>query len=71
MLCRTDSELTARCGQGAYARTANLALWAALDWFCYNGYTLTWEHRPRLSTPELAEADQRSRRARKAMEALL
>lgn len=58
VLCVTDSEITAFGGSGRYARKANLALWASIDWFVpENGYVLVWRHVPRNSNSINKRAD--------------
>lgn len=57
VLIVSDSELTVRCGMGEYARRANLALWASIDWFVANGYKLTWRHVLRNSNPVSKRSD--------------
>jgi hypothetical protein len=56
-----DSELTVRCGNRQYARRANGALWAAIEWFERRGYRLRWHHVARDSSPWNRLAD-RARR---------
>lgn len=47
----SDSEVTVRCGNGQYARRANGALWAAVEWFERNNYRLRWTHVRRNTNP--------------------
>lgn len=65
----SDSELTVRCGTGQYGRNANLALWAAIDWFGKNGCSFFWRHVPRNSNPLNAMGDEQAGKARIALKA--
>ncbi len=67
VLVVSDSELTVRCGSGKYARTANLALWAGIDWFVANGYQITWRHVSRNTNPMSENADNLAGRLRKLL----
>lgn len=57
VLCVSDSLITVNCGNGKFARNANRALWANLDWYSDNGYDFRWEHVPRNSNPINVRAD--------------
>jgi ribonuclease HI len=59
----SDSEVTVRAGRGEYARNANAALWAAIDWFAAH-YDLAWHWVPRNSNALNAWCDGESRRCR-------
>jgi ribonuclease HI len=61
----SDSELTVRCGNRQYARRANGALWAAVEWFERNGYRLRWHHLGRATSPWNRLADEVAGRARR------
>ena len=65
----SDSELTVRCGNRQYGRTANMCLWAAVEWFERHGYTLTWVHVRRGSNAWNAWADQAAGYVRRVLEA--
>ncbi len=67
VLIVTDSELTARCGDGTYQRRANLHLWAGIDWLVAEGYRVRWRHVPRNSNGLSALADGVAGSARKKM----
>ncbi len=70
VLIVSDSELTVKCGNGEYARKANLALWAGMDWFTpQNGYQVTWWHVPRNSNPVSKRSDAIAGLARKEVKA--
>jgi ribonuclease HI len=64
VLVVSDSELTVRCGNREYQRKANLALWAAVDWFEQNGYRFVWKHVPRNSNPLGKRSDKLAGEAR-------
>lgn len=53
----TDSEITAKVGEGVYARKANADLWHTIDWYESRGYRLNWRNIPRNSTDFHVEAD--------------
>lgn len=40
----TDSEFTAKCGDGIYEKKINLAYWKALSYFKDIGYKISWKH---------------------------
>lgn len=63
----SDSELTVRQGNKVYARNANKTLWAAIDSFCDNGYTIHWNHVLRNSNPISALCDKLAGTCRKKM----
>lgn len=64
----SDSEVTVRCGTGQYARKANQAIWASIEWFEKQGYKLHWHH-VRRNTNELnAACDEAAGRLRKQIE---
>ncbi len=67
VLIVTDSEVTARCGDGTYGRNANLHLWAAIDYFVKAGYRITWKHAKRNSSPPGEAADLLAGRLRRLM----
>jgi ribonuclease HI len=71
VLLVSDSELTVRCGEGRYRRTANLGLWAQVDYYARAGYQLTWRHVLRNSNPLNAEADHEAGRLRQAFATIL
>lgn len=56
----SDSELTVRCGNGKYTRNANLPLWAAIDWYQKNGFSIYWHHVRRNSNFLMELADKRA-----------
>ncbi len=64
----SDSELTVKCGNGDYARNANLALWASIDCFANNGFTIHWNHIPRNSNALHKACDSGSRTLRNVLE---
>ena len=66
----TDSELTARIGNGVYSRKANGDLWQAVDWFVTRGYRIQWVWVPRNSTPYHELADYLAGAARRGVIAL-
>jgi ribonuclease HI len=68
VLIVSDSEVTVRCGNKEYARNANGALWAAIDWFEKNHYDIIWVHRPRNSNVFLKRADFEAGRLRNILE---
>ncbi len=63
----SDSVITVNCGNGLYQRKANGALWASIDWFAQNGYSLSWHHVPRNSSPCSALMDSVAGKARKLL----
>lgn len=63
----SDSELTVRCAIGQYTRNANLPLWAAIDWFCSNGYEVSWHHVRRNSNFLMELADKRAGEVRRCI----
>jgi ribonuclease HI len=67
----TDSELTVRCGNRQYSRSANGCLWAGVGWFEERGYELTWTHVRRNSDPWAAWLDEMARFARSLLEEAL
>jgi ribonuclease HI len=68
IVCVTDSELTVKQGIGQYARNANAAQWAAVDWYTRNGYRLDWQWVARNSNPINAACDAGAKDARRLME---
>ena len=67
----SDSELTVRCGNRIYGRQANAPLWAMLDWFETQGWTIRFHH-VRRNTNELSRlADHHAGMARIAMDELV
>lgn len=67
----SDSELTVRCGKRIYTRTANMHLWAGINWFEEHGYTIQWHHVPRNSNFCNASCDGKAGKVRKALSALV
>lgn len=63
----SDSEVTVRCGSRQYARRANCFLWAAIDWFEQNNYSLRWLHVRRNSNTWSALMDTLAGQARRSM----
>lgn len=59
-----DSEVVAKQGNGAMARNANRALWAAMDSFAGEGYALTWHWAGRNRLAENRWADREAGRMR-------
>lgn len=66
----SDSEVTVRCGNRVYARNANQAFWAAMDWFETRGYQLRWVHTRRNTTIAGTAADAIAGTIRKAFVSL-
>lgn len=60
----SDSEVTVKCGRGEYARSSNLPLWAAIDWFVTAGYIFSWAHIRRNSCHVHRWADDTGRKMR-------
>lgn len=71
VLCVSDSLITVNCGNGKFARNANRALWANLDWYVENGYEIRFFYVPRNSNPINAYADEQAGKVRKSFEELL
>ena len=67
----TDSELTVRCGNRQYSRSANGCLWAGVAWFEERGYELTWTHVRRNSNPWAAWLDDMAKLGRCLMQEAL
>jgi ribonuclease HI len=68
----SDSEVVVKGGRREYARNANRALWAALDYYeDYEGFRVDWRWVPRNSHPLHERADASSREARLLMEQFL
>jgi ribonuclease HI len=63
----TDSELTCKQGNKEYARNANTALWAAVDYFALIGYKIHWNWVARNSNPVNTICDEQSGKMRKLM----
>lgn len=57
VLLVSDSEVTVRCGMRRYARRANGHLWAAVDYFESEGFSLEWRHVKRNSNPASSACD--------------
>lgn len=65
ILCISDSQVTVYCAKGLWARTANLALWAAIDSYSQRKEVrLFWEHIERNTIESHAHCDERSKRWR-------
>lgn len=62
----TDSQMTARCGNGGYARNANLSLWAMMAHF-EQKYKIHWNWVPRNSNPVSKRADGVAGKVRRAL----
>lgn len=67
----SDSEITVGGGNGTMARNANGSLWASIDWFVNNGYSLHWNHVPRNSNAANKLCDKRGRGVRLLLESNL
>lgn len=63
----SDSEITVKCGNKLYARRANGALWASMEWYEKNGYEPTWKWVARNTNTCNAEADRLAGELRAAM----
>jgi len=64
----TDSELTAKCGNGEYGRNYNQGLWASVDWFNKNGFHVTFHHVRRNTNPVSAACDELAGEVRSVIE---
>src|SRR5262249_45496658 len=67
----SDSELTVRCGNRQYSRSANGCLWSALAGFEQHGYEITWVHVRRNSNEWAAWLDELAGFGRCLMEEML
>jgi ribonuclease HI len=63
----SDSEVTVRCAQGTYQRSANIFLWRGIDSFAER-HTIIWQWLARCSNVALSKADSLSRRLRLTVE---
>jgi ribonuclease HI len=63
----TDSEITAKQGNGEYNRKANREIWAAIDSFCDRGYRFYWHWLGRSKTGLNILADYLAGNSRLAM----
>jgi len=67
----SDSELTVRCGNRQYHRSANGCLWAGIAWFEQHGYELTWKHIRRNTNAWATWLDELAKIGRCLMEEML
>lgn len=66
----SDSEVTVKCGNLEYNRTANGALWASIVWFEQNGYKIHWTHIHRNTNKFSKKCDWLAGRTRQAIDEL-
>jgi ribonuclease HI len=67
VLCISDSEVTVKCGSGEFARTANGALWAQVEWYESQGIQLYWHWVPRNSNEYNKWADEKAGEVRRML----
>jgi ribonuclease HI len=67
----TDSEVTAKCGNGEYSRSSNTFLWKQVDMLQEAGYYLKWKHISRNSNRLSAACDKLAGQLRRETEKIM